>query len=101
MELIQVLQSYSIIGLQVFGEVKHMKTSFSLLAYVNRFVITYNTINIYAKKKNTFPSAVSTPSSTDSCPRIFGEVSPRPCVGVISRFGVKIQPEGPMRKGNE
>lgn len=40
MELIQVLQSYSIIGLQVFGEVKHMKTSFSLLAYVNRFVIT-------------------------------------------------------------
>ena len=44
MELIQVLQSYSIIGLQVFGEVKHMKTSFSLLAYVNRFVVWNYTI---------------------------------------------------------
>ena len=34
---IQVLQAYSIIGAQVFGEVKHIKTCFSLLAYVNRF----------------------------------------------------------------
>ena len=52
MELIQVLQSYSIIGLQVFGEVKHMKTSFSLLAYVNRFVVwnyVYNTDLIFMK----------------------------------------------------
>ena len=46
MELIQVLQSYSIIGLQVFGEVKHMKTSFSLLAYVNRFVVWNYVYNI-------------------------------------------------------
>lgn len=52
MELIQVLQSYSIIGLQVFGEVKHMKTSFSLLAYVNRFVIIYNTIQYLCEEKN-------------------------------------------------
>ena len=51
MELIQVLQSYSIIGLQVFGEVKHMKTSFSLLAYVNRFVIIYNTIQYLCEEK--------------------------------------------------
>ena len=61
MELIQVLQSYSIIGLQVFGEVKHMKTSFSLLAYVNRFVITYNTINIHAKKKTYFCTSCINP----------------------------------------
>jgi len=31
----EVLQAYSIIGAQVFGEVKHIKTFFSLLAYVN------------------------------------------------------------------
>ena len=34
--IFEVLQAYSVIGAQVFGEVKHMKTVFSLLAYVNR-----------------------------------------------------------------
>ena len=59
MELIQVLQSYSIIGLQVFGEVKHMKTSFSLLAYVNRFVVWNYTIHIM--KSLLFPQLYQPP----------------------------------------
>ena len=33
----QVLQAYAVIGAQVFGVVKHIKTVFSLLAYVNRW----------------------------------------------------------------
>ena len=35
---LQVLQAFDIIGLQVFGSVKHIKTSCSLLAYVNRYI---------------------------------------------------------------
>ena len=34
--IFEVLQSYDIIGTQVFGSIKHTKTCFSLLAYFNR-----------------------------------------------------------------
>ena len=37
--LLQVLQAFDIIGLQVFGSVKHIKTFCSLLAYVNRLIL--------------------------------------------------------------
>ena len=36
---VQVLQAYAVIGAQVFGTVKHIKTVFSLLAYVNRWQV--------------------------------------------------------------
>ena len=44
-----MLQAYSIIGAQVFGEVKHIKTVFSLLAYVNRFLHPALVIAFYKK----------------------------------------------------
>ena len=46
--IFEVLQAYSVIGAQVFGEVKHIKTVFSLLAYVNRwpFYLCMGNINI-------------------------------------------------------
>ena len=37
--IFEVLQSYDIIGTQVFGSTKHTKTCFSLLAYFNRWKI--------------------------------------------------------------
>ena len=37
--IFEVLQSYDIIGTQVFGRIKHTKTCFSLLAYFNRSVM--------------------------------------------------------------
>ena len=37
--ILQVLQAFDVIGLQVFGLVKHIKTFCSLLAYVNRLIL--------------------------------------------------------------
>ena len=36
--IFEVLQSYNIIGTQIFGSIKHTKTCFSLLAYFNRYI---------------------------------------------------------------
>ena len=79
--LLQVLQAFDIIGLQVFGSVKHIKTFCSLLAYVNRLILVTRGHPI----SQSSVSVVSILLYTVLCQKTSEGVSPRHCVNVKTK----------------
>ena len=80
--ILQVLQAFDVIGLQVFGLVKHIKTFCSLLAYVNRLKLQPE---VSLSLNQCYVSVVSILLYTVLCQKTSDGVSPRHCVNVKTK----------------